>query len=106
MIVTRSGSGHNDGMNTVVFRWRVSSEKIAALRTEARLEGISLTRLLNKIIGEWLRKPRAPRKYDQAEQDAIRRRVMAVIGSVQGGDPTRSARTSELVSEIIQRKHK
>lgn len=92
-------------MKTVVYRWRVSPEKIAALRTEARLEGISLTKLLNRITGEWLRKRRNSRKYDQADQDAIRRRVMEVIGSIRGGDPTRSARTTELVREILQRKH-
>ena len=30
---------------------------------------------------------------------------MAAIGSVAGGDPTRSERASELVGEIIYRKH-
>ena len=42
---------------------------------------------------------------DDAEQAAIRRRAMAAIGSVAGGDPTRSERASELVGEIIYRKH-
>jgi len=30
---------------------------------------------------------------------------MAAIGSIRSGDPTRSARTSELVREIVARKH-
>jgi hypothetical protein len=30
---------------------------------------------------------------------------MGAIGSVRGGDPTRSARSSELVSDIIAGKH-
>jgi len=66
---------------------------------------MSLARLLNQITGEWLRNRRNSREYDQADQDAIRRRVMAAIGSIRGEDATRSARTSELVREIIQRKH-
>ena len=42
---------------------------------------------------------------DDAEQAAIRKRAMAAIGSIRSGDPTRSARASELVREIIARKH-
>jgi hypothetical protein len=31
--------------------------------------------------------------------------VMATVGTIHGGDPTRSRRASELVREIIVRKH-
>ena len=47
----------------------------------------------------------APDAYDSAEQAAIRKRVMATVGTIHGNDPTRSARTSELVREIIYEKH-
>ncbi len=30
---------------------------------------------------------------------------MAAVGTIRGGDPTRSQRTSELVREIIREKH-
>ena len=35
----------------------------------------------------------------------MRERAAAAIGSLRGGDPTRSARAGELVREIIARKH-
>ena len=57
------------------------------------------------MTADWLAKHRTGQADDEAEQAAIRKRAMAAIGSIRGGDPTRSARTSELVREIIARKH-
>ena len=48
---------------------------------------------------------RSGRKDENAEQSALRKRVMATVGTLRGGDPTRSQRTSELTSAIIRRKH-
>jgi len=91
-------------MKTVVCRWRLSSERKADLIEEARREGTSLSALLDRVTGEWL--SRRQRRYqDEAEQSAIRKRAMAAIGTISGVDPTRSARTGELVREIILRKH-
>ena len=91
-------------MKTVVCRWRLSSERKADLIEEARREGTSLSALLDRVTGEWL--ARRQRRYqDEAEQAAIRKRAMAAIGTISGVDPTRSARTGELVREIILRKH-
>jgi len=91
-------------MKTEVYSWRVSAQRKAELESEARREGTSLAALLEQITAGWLQERRNSRNGDEAEQAAIRRRVMATVGSIRGGDPTRSERASELVREIIRKK--
>ncbi len=92
-------------MKTEVYSWRLSAERKAELEEEARREGTSLSALLDRMTAEWLAERRNGNSDDEAEQVAMRKRAAAAIGSIRGGDPTRFARTSELVSEIIARKH-
>jgi hypothetical protein len=92
-------------MKTEVYSWRVSAQRKAELESEARREGTSLAGLLEQITSAWIEQRRNSRNGDEAEQAAIRRRVMATVGSIRGGDPTRSQRASELVREIIRKKH-
>src|SRR5712692_2502193 len=92
-------------MKTEVYSWRVSAQRKAELANEGRREGISLAALLDRITADWLTEHRNGHPDDEAEQAAIRKRAAAAIGSIRGGDPTRSVRASELVREIIARKH-
>jgi len=92
-------------MKTEVYSWRLSADRKAELEAEARREGTSVSALLDRVTAEWLAERRNGHVDDEAEQAAIRRRAMAAIGSIRGDDSTRSARTSELVREIIARKH-
>jgi hypothetical protein len=92
-------------MKTEVYSWRLSADRKAELEEQARREGTSLSALLDRVTAEWLAERRNGHSDDEAEQAAIRRRAMAAIGSIAGGDPTRSERASELVREIIHRKH-
>lgn len=92
-------------MKTEVYSWRVSAQRKAELESEARREGTSLAKLLEDITTKWLEEQRSSRNGEEAEQAAIRKRVMATVGSIRGGDPTRSQRASELVREIIRQKH-
>jgi hypothetical protein len=92
-------------MKTEVYSWRVSADKKAELEGAARLEGTSLSALLDAITTDWLRQGRNGTLEDEAKQAAIRERAAAAIGSIHGGDPTRASRASELVREIIVRKH-
>jgi hypothetical protein len=92
-------------MKTEVYSWRVSAQRKAELESEARREGMSLAGLLDQITADWLEERRNARNGDEAEQAAIRKRMMAAVGSIRGGDPTRSQRASELVREIIRQKH-
>jgi|SRR5580700_490154 hypothetical protein len=92
-------------MKTEVYSWRLSADRKAELEAEARREGTSLSALLDRVTADWLDERRNGHSDDEAEQAAIRKRVMATVGTIRGNDPTRSARTSELVREIIYKKH-
>jgi hypothetical protein len=92
-------------MKTEVYSWRLSAARKADLESEARREGTSVSQLLERITSEWLAQRRNGHANDDAEQAAIRKRAQSAIGSIHGGDPTRAERASELVREIIYRKH-
>ena len=92
-------------MKTEVYSWRLSAERKAELEAEARREGTSLSALLDRVTADWLAERRNGHSDDEAEQAALRKRVMATVGTIRGNDPTRSERTSELVREIIYKKH-
>jgi len=92
-------------MKTEVYSWRLSAERKAELEAEARREGTSLSGLLDKVTADWLAERRNGHSDDEAEQAALRKRVMATVGTIRGNDPTRAERASELVKEIIYKKH-
>jgi hypothetical protein len=92
-------------MKTEVYSWRLSADRKAELEEEARRERTSLAELLDRVTADWLAQRRNGHSDDDAEQAAIRKRAMSAIGSIRGGDPTRSERASELVREIIYKKH-
>jgi hypothetical protein len=92
-------------MKTEVYSWRLSVHRKAELEDAARREGTSVSALLERVTSDWLAERRNGHSDDDTEQAAIRKRAMAAIGSIRSGDPTRSARASELVREIIARKH-
>ncbi|MFZ0958932.1 MAG: hypothetical protein WAN60_21515 [Candidatus Sulfotelmatobacter sp.] len=92
-------------MKTEVYSWRLSADRKAELEEQARREGTSLSALLDRVTAEWLAERRNGHSNDEAEQAALRKRVMATVGTIRGTDPTRSERTSELVREIIYKKH-
>jgi hypothetical protein len=92
-------------MKTEVYSWRLSADRKAQLEEQARREGTSLSALLDRVTAEWLAERRNGQADDEAEQAAIRRRVMSTVGTIRGEDPTRSERTSERVREIIYKKH-
>jgi hypothetical protein len=92
-------------MKTEVYSWRLSPQRKAELESEARREGTSLAKLLEDITGNWLDKQRSSRNGEEAEQAAIRKRAASAIGSIAGGDPSRSSRASELVRKILEEKY-
>src|SRR5580704_17531283 len=92
-------------MKTEVYSWRLSADRKAQLEAEARREGTSLSAPLDRVTAEGLADRRNGHSNDEAEQAPIRKRVMATVRTIRGDDPTLSARTSELVREIIYKKH-
>ena len=92
-------------MKTEVYSWRLSPEKKLELEDEARRAGKSVAEVLDEISSEWLNMRRDADNEDGTEQARIRKRIMATVGTVRGGDPTRSARSQGMVRDIISRKH-
>jgi len=92
-------------MKTEVYSWRLSADLKAALQEQARSEGKSFAELLQEFASEGLRARRNGNVDDEAQQAALRRRVMATVGTVRSGDPHGSERVSEKVREIIYQKH-
>ena len=93
-------------MKTKVYSWRISTQRKAELESEARREGTSLAKLLDDITGEWLVEQRNSRNDDEIEQDAIRKRVMATVGTLRSGDPSLSTRAREIVQTRLTRKYR
>jgi hypothetical protein len=92
-------------MKTEVYSWRVSAQRKAELESEARREGTSLAKLLEEITASWLEDQRGSRNGEETEQAAIRKRAAAAIGSISGGDPSRSSQASKLVKKILEEKY-
>ena len=92
-------------MKTEVYSWRVSAATKTDLESEARREGTSLAGLLETITADWLQERRTSRNGEEAEQAALRRRVMATVGTIHSGAPTLATRAREVVRERIVRKY-
>jgi hypothetical protein len=92
-------------MKTDVYSWRISSDTKIRLEHEARRRGTSVANVLEAITAQWFADNRNGDANDDAEQTAIRKRAMAAIGSLEGGDPTASVRARELVGDAIFGKH-
>jgi len=92
-------------MKTEVYSWRLSTHRKAELEQEARREGTSVSALLDQITADWLAHRRNGHSTDDAEQAALRKRVMKTVGTIRSGDPTLAQRAGELVREIIVREH-
>jgi|ERR1700690_1921585 hypothetical protein len=92
-------------MKTEVYSWRLSAQKKLELEMQARREGKSVAQLLDEMSSEWLKVRKNSHNGDDAEQAALRRRIMKTVGTIRGGDPTRASRAGELVREIIRQKY-
>lgn len=92
-------------MKTEVYSWRVSAEKKLELELQARREGKSVAQLLDEISSEWLKERKNSQPLEEREQERIRNRVMALAGSLSGGDPHRAANASQRVREILRERY-
>lgn len=89
---------------TEVYSWRVDPELKSALEDAARAEGTSLSRLLDRIAADWLRRELDPRDEDAALSRA-RQQALGYVGSIHGKDPGRARAASQRVRAILKRKH-
>jgi hypothetical protein len=90
-------------MKSEVYSWRLTPEMKTRLESEARRSGKSVAEVLEQISANWLDARAA--SYDNEMEGKIRKRIMATVGTIRGGDPHRASRSKELVREIIRRKH-
>jgi hypothetical protein len=92
-------------MKSAVYSWRLDPEKKADLEEELRREGMTLSKLLDNITSDWLRRRRNRRGNGDAEQAALRKRVMATVGAIRSGDPDLASKSREIIRERLLRKH-
>ena len=85
---------------TEVYSWRLSSEMKQLLAAAAREESTSIADLLERIAGDWLR--RHVDEDEEERQRTLHEAVLPCLGSLAGGDPTRSRRVRERVLEKLE----
>ena len=88
-----------------VYSWRVTPALKAQLEAAAHTEEVPLSTLLERIAENWL-KERRP-SDDQAEQERLRAKLLAVAGSFKG--PAISATNAEVrrvMGQQLMRKYR
>ncbi len=87
-----------------VYSWRLNPGLKSALEQAARAEQISLARLLERIVQEWLEK-----EFSAEEEEELQRRLheaaRACFGTIQGGDPYLAEQASERVRLKIRERY-
>jgi hypothetical protein len=92
-------------MKGEVYSWRLSRDLKDDLEAAARREGVSLSRLLERMARDWLKARVAAAQDEEAEQERIRARAMRYVGALRSGDPELSEKVSERVRERLLRAH-
>ena len=92
-------------MKSEVYSWRLSPEKKMALESEAIREGKSVAQVLDEISSGWLAEKRRSFAEDEAEQAKLRARVLALAGSLSGGDPGRASNASKRLKESLAKRY-
>jgi hypothetical protein len=92
-------------MRSEVYSWRLSQDLKDDLEQAARREGVSLSRLLERIARDWLKARGAAAGDDEAEQERLRAVAMQFAGTIRGGDPDRAAEAGKRVHELLARKY-
>jgi len=92
-------------MKSEVYSWRLSRDLKDDLEEAARREGVSLSRLLDRIARDWLKARASTAQDDEAEQERLRAVAMQFVGTIRGGDPDRAAEVSKRVRELLARKY-
>jgi hypothetical protein len=92
-------------MKGEVYSWRRSRELKDDLEQEARKEGVSLSRLLERIARDWLKARGSAAEDDEAEQERLRAIALQFAGTLCSGDPDLSEKVSERVRERLLQAH-
>jgi hypothetical protein len=87
-----------------VYSWRLSTELKTALERRARLEGRSVSGLLDRVVQDWLRNGKSDAD-DEAEQARLHREAAKYIGTISGGNPRRAETARETIRERLRQAH-
>ena len=88
---------------TEVYSWRLNAELKDALEEAARLKETSMAHLLDQIVSDWL----GNSLYDGGEEEEQRRlhqSATEVLGTIRGGNPTRSAQVKQEVRARLKKR--
>jgi predicted transcriptional regulator len=89
---------------TEVYSWRLSSEIKGDLEEVARRKKLSVSRLLEHIVREWLEEYRNKSNDEADEQERLHRAAMRTFGKIRGGDPHRSERARQALRAKLARR--
>ncbi len=88
---------------TAVYSWRVDPELKNMLEQTARTERISVARLLDRIVKDWLH------RKDPSEDEDVQRRLHKAarkcFGTIRGGDPNLASQAKKRVRLRIQERY-
>jgi len=84
-----------------VYSWRLTPDLKARLENAARVQEVSVSRLLEEIVEEWLEEHR-PGAGDEERQRRRQREAAQAFGNIQGGDPDRSRRARDRVRSRLR----
>jgi hypothetical protein len=87
-----------------ILSWRLSPDLKVALERRARMEGRSVSGLLDRVVQDWLRNGRSDAD-DEAEQARLHREVAKYIGTMSGGNPRRAETARETIRERLRKAH-
>jgi hypothetical protein len=87
---------------TETISWRINPDIRMALEAEARLRGVTLAKMLNRIAKQWLTTRKQRNSDDEAEQSRLHAAAMKWAGSISGGDPHRSEKVRQTVRKRIR----
>jgi hypothetical protein len=88
-----------------VYSWRLDPEMKMALDLQARMQGTTLSEVLNSLAKRWLEEQKVQNADSEAEQVRLRGVAAKYVGSISGGDPYASEKVREIVRKRIKEKH-
>jgi hypothetical protein len=89
-------------MKTSVYSWRVDPDLKSRLSDVARSEKTSVSKLLDRIVGEWLSGDGSS-EDEESTQARLHGAASQAIGSIRGGRPSRAEEAAGTVKERVRR---
>lgn len=91
-------------MKTEVYSWRVSPDLKSDLERAARRQKVSVSNILDQAAREWLKSTKAAAD-DGEEQRRLHCAAEKFIGAIEGSDPMRSEKVSQIVRQRLREKY-